>query len=515
MRLSYRKYSIRHGVQRVKTKTGLVVMATGLALSGGGLSLAYFGSVNAQSQPWHWPQHQTVSTVVVRQADLDNTSSSPTVVRSDGLNKWFMYNDTTDAVDNTLGNFVYGPTTPPNGQGSVEFTLGGSPNDRKNIATYQFKGTKLADITDLSFVAYSHSGVAGPNESPYLNFNVDFNGSDTWQKRLVYVPSANGAVPQDRWNTFDAIDGGNALWTWSGYASNGNKWPDGNISEYRTWNDIMDAFPSADILSSDSWLGVRVGEPGPASYTGAIDAVTFGTASHRTTYDFEPAKITVPGDNLQASQCDLTRQSKEVVDVSYRLVNDYDSAVHGNAWANDTINRDLNIWQVSTGNYCAIVKDNGNFVTFAGDSANGTDTVDDGVLGQIDGGYRTTNFTGAFIGSVNYHTHGYLGTFDLGCTGTAPGYDATCTGARPSYLSYFSSTSGDSLDWWGWEYDTCQNGSWINSVDANIGDITGDAPAGKDKNCHGGNNKHMHDHDHFVGAGYFWRGNYFHDGPRI
>jgi hypothetical protein len=228
---------------------------------------------------------------VVTAADLDATSSNPATVRADGLNKWFLYNDSNDTVDNTLGTFVLGPNTPPHGTGSVQFTLGASPNDRKNVATYRFGGTALSSITTMGYTAYSQSGVAGANESPYLNFNVDFNGTNAWQKRLVYVPSANQAsVPQDTWNTFDAINGGNALWAWSGYAGNGNQWPDGNTSQYRTWSSILAAFPSASILSTDSWLGVRVGEPGPTGYTGAVDSFTFGTAAKTTVFDFEKVR---------------------------------------------------------------------------------------------------------------------------------------------------------------------------------------------------------------------------------
>ena len=232
-------------------------------------------------------------TVVVTQADLDNTSSVPATVAADGLNKWFMYNDSTDQVDNTLGSFVSDATS-PNGVGSIEFTLGANPLDRMNIATYQFGGQALSEITEMSYTAYSHSGVAGANESPFFNFNVDFTGSNTWQKRLVYVPAANMvSVPQDQWNTFDVIDGGNALWTWSGYAANGNTWPDGNPSEYRKWSDLMTAFPSARVLPSDSWLGVRVGEPGPSAYKGDVGSFTLGTAHNSTTFNFEPA-VPVP-----------------------------------------------------------------------------------------------------------------------------------------------------------------------------------------------------------------------------
>lgn len=247
-----------------------------------------------------FPAFAANTTVVVKQADLDNTSSNPAVVATDGLNKWFMYNDTNDTVDNTLGSFVSGPATPPKGVGSIEFMLGVSPMDRKNIATFQFSGMALASVTTMSYSAYSHSGVAGPNESPFLNFNVDFSGSSSaFQRRLVYVPSVNGSVPQDTWNTYDAIDSGNALWTWSGYAANGNKWPDNDTNQYRTWSSIMTAFPNARLLPVGGWLGIRVGEPGPVDYTADVDAFTIGTASGSTTYDFEPTLTVVNKDDCK------------------------------------------------------------------------------------------------------------------------------------------------------------------------------------------------------------------------
>jgi len=230
-----------------------------------------------------------ITTVIVSAADLDYTSSDPAVVAADGLNKWFMYNDTNDTIDNTLGSFVAGPEPSPHGRGSVQFTLGASPLDRKNIATYQFRGKSLASITKMSFSAYSHSGVAGPTESPFLNFNVDFTGSSsTFQGRLVYVPSANGPVPQDTWNTFDVINSGNALWTWSRYMSSGNKWPDNDPNQYRTWSAIKTAFPNARILPGDGWLGIRVGEPGPTNYTGNVGSFTLGTTIGTTRFEFEP-----------------------------------------------------------------------------------------------------------------------------------------------------------------------------------------------------------------------------------
>jgi hypothetical protein len=195
-----------------------------------------------------------------------------------------------------------------------------------------------------------------------------------------------------------------------------------------------------------------------ASSTGAATAISFK--------DFEFIGNTKP------TQCGSDRSRHEIVEVNFKVTNDYDSGVHGNAWANDTINRSLTIWRTGEDMYCAIVKDKGTFVTFNGDSPNGSGHVGTGIKGEMFGGYRTTQFSGSFLGNSSpYNTHGNLGTFDLQCT------DAyNCPGTHPSYKDYFSSTAGDDLAWWGWQYNTCQNGNWANSSDGNFGDITGNAP---------------------------------------
>ncbi len=224
------------------------------------------------------------TTIVVTPGDMalniGDVVSDPT--------KWFFYNDETDVIDNTLGSFVLGPNTPPAGSDSVQISVVGT--QRRNLATYQFSGTELSDITDLRFSTYNPSAGNGgsANRSGYLNFNVDFNGSDAWQRRLVFLPSANGTVSQDGWKEWDAINGGDALWTWSGFVSNGNKWPDNNTNEYRAWGEIVSAFPGIRIRVTDSWLGIRVGEPYADGYTENIDAFKFGTEQNgTTTFDFE------------------------------------------------------------------------------------------------------------------------------------------------------------------------------------------------------------------------------------
>ena len=244
-----------------------------------------FNSPKSSTEPTN-----TNETIVVKSADLETQALPAAALTPSG--KWFFYNDTTDVIDNTLGQFVTGPLVAPIGTGSTDMTLAAA-NSRTNIATYAFSNTKLSDITSLAFSSYSHSGVAGASESPYLVFNVSFNGTGAYQKRLVYVPANNGAVPQDAWNTNDTIQGGAGKWVYSG-----TTWPGGVIpgTTPKTWTQILADYPSAKVLPVGGLMGVRVGEPGPAGYEGNVDkfviGIKTGLNTDTRTYDFEPTSKT-------------------------------------------------------------------------------------------------------------------------------------------------------------------------------------------------------------------------------
>lgn len=215
---------------------------------------------------------------------------------------WFIYNDETDTIDNSLASFIVGPDTPQYGAGSVNISVTGT--QRRNIATYQFFGTPLADINQLKFSTYNPSAGngGGAENSGYLHFNVDFNGTDTWQSRLVFVPSDNGLVAQDVWQEWDAISAGQGQWKYSGAA-----WPVDGLpgSTLKTWSQIISQYPGVRIRVSDPFLGVRVGEPYPLGYTENIDSLTFGTATGTTIFNFDPSDLTVTV-NQALSQPDPT-----------------------------------------------------------------------------------------------------------------------------------------------------------------------------------------------------------------
>jgi hypothetical protein len=145
--------------------------------------------------------------------------------------------------------------------------------------------------------------------------------------------------------------------------------------------------------------------------------------------------------------------------------------VAGNAWANDTINRHLQIRQDGNGtstSYCAMIDDTGSFVTFAGASPGGTSTVSAGINGRINGGYTTKDFTGTLNSTQTYAMRGNLGTFNLNCDTSF-----NCPGAHPSFLSYFTGSPSWDYANWGWSYHTAKNGDWLNADSGNSGDITG------------------------------------------
>lgn len=301
------------------------------------------------------------SNVVVTQNDLATDIADVTA----NPTKWFFYNDETDQIDTSLGSMVAGPGTPPMGDGSAQMSVSGT--QRRNLATYQFSGTKLSDITELKFSTYNPSAGNGGSatRSAYLNFNIDFNGTDTWQRRIAYVPNQNGTVQQDQWQEWDAIDGGAAQWSYSGPT-----WPVTGEpgSTLKTWSQILSDYPDVRIRVTDSWLGLRVGEPYANGYTENVDKFVFGTAAGTTVFDFD---------------IDSTKPTVSITDPANGDVLDTGSFT-ASGTAADTSGIDHVLYTVTKitglgGTYLASV-DNG--------TANGTTAWDFSVSDLADGFYR-------------------------------------------------------------------------------------------------------------------------------
>ena len=230
------------------------------------------------------------------------TCNAPIVVNANNLEtnlanaaasgKWYFYNDTTDVLDNTLGGFVAGPTTPFYGSGSAVANPLAGATSRTVLANSQFGGTPLASITQWSFGEYTPSGAWSATEAPFMRFNVDFAGSPAYQNSLVYVPSVNGSVVQNSWQQWDLISGGTAKWSYSGA-----NWPAATAgpdfggpvtpgTTARTWNAILADYPSIRMHPSFPFVGMRVGEPGPTGLTANLDFFTINTGSGTKIFNF-------------------------------------------------------------------------------------------------------------------------------------------------------------------------------------------------------------------------------------
>lgn len=230
----------------------------------------------------------------------------PIKIRPEAMSNWVFYNDENDTIDPTLGSFVNGPGTAPFGFGSAQISVTGT--QRRNLTTFVYAGTLLSELTTLKFSTYNPSAGngGGASNSGFMVFNVDFNGSNTWQRRLVYVPSTNGTVQQDTWQEWDTIAGGTGKWVYSGPtwpAGIGGGGEPGTTS--KTWAQILAQYPAARMLLGDPHLGIRVGNPDPSGYTENIDSIKIGTGTV-TTYDFEPTAIqNVDADGFaSATDCD-------------------------------------------------------------------------------------------------------------------------------------------------------------------------------------------------------------------
>ncbi|HXG51772.1 MAG TPA: hypothetical protein VNN77_10245 [candidate division Zixibacteria bacterium] len=172
------------------------------------------------------------------------------------------------------------------------------------------------------------------------------------------------------------------------------------------------------------------------------------------------------GSQVNPGQCDGA-SGKLVINVTHQVTGDIDSGVGGNYWAYDDYNKHIQVWQTDTNTFCADVRYLGSFVTVAGRSPQNTDTIAAGIEGTFEGGYRAI-----IIGTLDpdplYRTRGSIGKFDYGCDAVT----GNCVNLFSWPDTYFASYSSFNLDWWGWVYQGGSNGTWVNSIDGNQGDIT-------------------------------------------
>jgi hypothetical protein len=180
--------------------------------------------------------------------------------------------------------FANGPGTPPLGGGSLQITTPtGDSNAKAYLFNYDHTGTPLSSVSEISYATYRSSASTGSAlQVPALNLEIDYNGAAPGGYAiLVYEPiytHGNNAVVSDTWQTWDAINGGNAKW-WTPQGIPGVC----AFNCYATWNDIVSANQTAVIVGG---FGVNVGGGNPGLSV-AADALHLAYGATCKTYDFD------------------------------------------------------------------------------------------------------------------------------------------------------------------------------------------------------------------------------------
>ena len=197
----------------------------------------------------------------------------------------------------STAKFVNGPATPPLGKGSVEFSVGANGAGAAQIRNREYAGTKLSDLTSLSYSTYVQQDGSG-GQAPYIILQVDYDNNGTLDDFLFFEPVYQDATffpsnPQPslvvgQWQTWDALNGG---W-WSVFGTAGAN-PGTGV---KSLSDIIAAEPDATIVNSTNtsgtvFGGVRLvagfGAGAWDNFIGNADAFTIGVNCENTVYNFE------------------------------------------------------------------------------------------------------------------------------------------------------------------------------------------------------------------------------------
>jgi hypothetical protein len=211
----------------------------------------------------------------------DDIARQPEATSSAPTRNWVYYTRTPSST----GVFRTGPGAPPSGIGSFEISTP-TGADKGFLFNYDHVGTKLSDVNAIGYSTYRTTGSA--QQVTALNIQVDFNGPNQpgGFTTLVFEPvynSSQGPVQDGVWQTWDAYNGGNAIW-WSTRPINGGICA---FTCYVTWDQIVAANPDATILGGFG-LNQGSGNPGLVS---ASDNLTIGYGDECYAYDFEPYKV--------------------------------------------------------------------------------------------------------------------------------------------------------------------------------------------------------------------------------
>ncbi|WP_406700496.1 Ig-like domain-containing protein [Singulisphaera sp. Ch08] len=205
-------------------------------------------------------------------------------------------------------------TSAPNGR--VQFTVGSNGDSAAELVIANFGGTRLADLTALSYSALVSTPGASV-QSIYIRLDIDFNGDGNVDDLLLFEPAYQtgtypgatvpnqGAVTTGVWQDWNALTGG---W-WSVAAGTGGP-PVVTLASY------LSAHPDATIVNPASGLGgIRIvagyGAGAWNNFVGSVANVTISTATTTTTFPaINPtASVTIGAESLRLASSPIAPET--------------------------------------------------------------------------------------------------------------------------------------------------------------------------------------------------------------
>ncbi len=217
-----------------------------------------------------------------------NVTNTTVLVTPVDTMTWAFFQETAGVAS---GSLVTGPATPPLGTGSARLTVDTAAGMAFGRAGYS--GTKLSDITRLSYSSYQTSGA--PSVAIAFQFDVDSDLSDGntgYQGRLVYEPSNDPAntINSGAWQTWDALSPTAKFWGSGSGASRPFSVACPQTAPC-TKAFILANFPNIGVRNGPSGTsGVilfKIGAGVSPAFDGNIDNLVLGVNSVNTTFNFE------------------------------------------------------------------------------------------------------------------------------------------------------------------------------------------------------------------------------------
>ena len=373
----------------------------------------------------------TGTTVTVTNTDLVSYPTMPSA------GQFMVIDQSSNTLTGTGGpTNVPGPGIPPLGVGSLQMSVTGT-SDHWSVYTNDWAGTKLADITSLSYWSYSNNSTTAPTLqvviSPGTASPTGTNAGCLQQSHYStlnvepYLQPGSGVVPYT-WQYWNALASNAVVWGTHLSACMPESPRGINMSTFLSY------YPNATILplTDDAGVGFNVGS-GWGAMTGAADALTVGTASTGpVTYNFEPnagnrpftSRGTASESSGSAPECQFslggcTVNSNGIAISSHLGIGAYSSSL--------TVN-----WMAAYSNgqngYCAPASGTGVFEAANGDTLNQTQA---GIVCEV----------GATGVSVAHTFSGYFA--DTGGTGrfvNATGSGIVVGGDNGAGTSYYTET---------------------------------------------------------------------------